>query len=260
MINVYDQVPAVYTNTSRDFQYLSWLINIVLNAVKHNVDGLYDLPNIKDDSKLIELLAMTLGFKVKRNYDQKQLSALVSIFPSILKCKGTKKAITLAGEALVAASGASGDFFCDIENGLLEVILPEELVDITLFLDLLPYILPAGTTCRIIKKNVMLHKYTTEVEYHDSHIARMQSDLVWNSNTNVSDAPAGSVDGLSTMFDINKTYENRVPTIANYEKIKTDASTEFALNTGLLDNSIIPVLKNPLGNFTTLNSQTDENS
>ena len=70
MIKFREQVPSVYTNASRDFQYLSWLIDVVLNSVKHNVDTIYDLPNVKHDAKLSELLAMTLGFKVKRNYDQ----------------------------------------------------------------------------------------------------------------------------------------------------------------------------------------------
>ena len=54
MINLYNQVPTVYTSTSRDFQYLSWLYNIVLNSVKHNVDALYDLPKVQTDNKLIE--------------------------------------------------------------------------------------------------------------------------------------------------------------------------------------------------------------
>ena len=47
MIKFYEQVPAVYPSASRDFQYLCWLIDIVLNSVKHNVDDLYDLPNSK---------------------------------------------------------------------------------------------------------------------------------------------------------------------------------------------------------------------
>ena len=76
MIKFANQVPSVYPSASRDFQYLGWLIDIVLNSVKHNVDDLYDLPNNQADIKLTELLALTLGFKVKRNYDQKQLSAL----------------------------------------------------------------------------------------------------------------------------------------------------------------------------------------
>ena len=90
MIKFKNLVPSVYPNASRDFQYLCWLIDIVLNSVKHTVDDLYDLPNSKADPKLTELLAMTLGFKVKRNYDQDQLRALVAALPRILKYKGLR--------------------------------------------------------------------------------------------------------------------------------------------------------------------------
>ena len=40
------------------------------------------------NNKLIDLLTMTLGFRSKHNYSTKQLVALCSIFPTILKNKG----------------------------------------------------------------------------------------------------------------------------------------------------------------------------
>jgi hypothetical protein len=184
MINFYNQVPSVYTNASRDFQYLSWLINIVLNSVKHNVDDIYDVPNVGHDPKLSELLALTLGFKVKRNYDQKQLAALVAILPSILKYKGTVKAVKMAVEALVTASGALGDDYCKLNGAHLDVWLPEDLsIDTTLFTDLLDYILPAGTTCRIIRKNITDRKLANiEVGYYDTLHYDVVGDLTWEKN------------------------------------------------------------------------------
>ena len=144
MIKFYDQVPSVYPNASRDFQYLCWLIDIVLNNVKHNVDDMYDLPNSKTDPRLTELLAMTLGFKVKRNYNQKQLAALVAALPKILKYKGTETAITYAGNALIAASGAIGNFKSKIVDGELQVTLPEDLVD-TALVRITRLLIPAGS-------------------------------------------------------------------------------------------------------------------
>ena len=108
MINLSSQVPSIYPKASRDFQYLGWLTDIVLNSVKHNVDSLYSLPLTAGNTRLTELLAMTLGFTIKRNYDKKQLSALVSVLPSILKYKGTEKAIVIAAEAIIKASGTGG--------------------------------------------------------------------------------------------------------------------------------------------------------
>jgi hypothetical protein len=230
MIKFREQVPSVYTSASRDFQYLSWLIDIVLNSVKHNVDGLYELPNTKIDPRLSELLAMTLGFKVKRNYDQKQLAALVAVLPRIIKYKGTITAINMAGKALIAASGATGSIISTVSNGELSVSLPKNLVDISLFTDLLPYILPAGMTCHIIRTDIIQKVYTTKVGYTDVAIAELVPDLTWNSSDQTST-------GLATMFNTGME-DSGDPTFASFKN-----SDKNMPNFGLLDNSIIPSLE-----------------
>jgi hypothetical protein len=246
MIKFQNLVPSVYPNASRDFQYLCWLIDIVLNSVKHNVDDLYDLPNTKADPRLTELLAMTLGFKVKRNYDKKQLSALVSIIPKILKYKGTIRAIELAGNALINSSGATGSFRIekfnigtpeetDLQNNCLVVVLPKERVDTTLFMDLLPYILPAGITCRIIRKTEdHLPTAATELSFDDRPKAAWVSDLGWDSSTQTST-------GLASLTNTDK--EIQIPILSSFKNGEAD---NYILNEGLLDNSLIPVLENPL--------------
>jgi hypothetical protein len=232
MIKFYDQVPTVYPSASRDFQYLCWLIDIVLNSVKHNVDDLYDLPNSKTDSRFTELLAMTLGFKVKRNYDQNQLRALVAALPRILKYKGTKHAIEMAGNALVAASGTTGKNFSieAIEDGELTVILPIELVDVSLFTDLLSYILPAGMTYHIVRKNEAEVEPTTAVAYGEQLLAEWIPDIDWDSANS-------TTNGLSNLFNVPATDI----TFANYKNYDTDTP-----NIGLLDNSIIPMVTEPI--------------
>ena len=224
MIKFREQVPAVYTDASRDFQYLSWLIDIVLNSVKHNVDSLYDLPNATLNPKLAELLAITLGFKVKRNYDQTQLAALVAVLPRILKYKGTITAVNMAGEALIAASGASGTIVSSVNGGVLEVSLPKNLVDISLFTDLLTYILPAGMTCRIIRTDYRKSYYTTDIGHNDIVVAKLVPDLAW-------DETSSKVTGLATMFT------DGTPIFTNFDGYDTNS-----LSTGLLSNNVIPSL------------------
>ena len=232
MINIYNHVPTVYLKASRDFQYLSWLVNIVLNSVKHNVDDLYDLPISKADPRLTELLAMTLGFKVKRNYDKDQLATLVSIIPKILKYKGTEKAIRLAGEALLRTSGATGRFDVTNDGNTVEVLLPKNLVDITLFMDLMPYILPAGMTCRVIRKTELQDTPVTEIGIETSiPIAHMQKDVEFNVDTQ-------QISGMSVIYETN----TKAPNFTNYD-------ADENINTGLLDNNIIPALENPMGDF-----------
>ena len=156
MINIKDQIPSIYYDASRDFQILGHLYEVVLNYSKTNADMLYLLPDgIKTDTRATELLAMTLGFKLKRNYDKEQLAALVSILPQLLKIKGTIRAVELAGNALIKAAGIDGSFDSTLNNHILTIKIPQELSDITLFMDLLPYILPFGIRVSVIRTTVI---------------------------------------------------------------------------------------------------------
>lgn len=242
MIKFQDQVPSIYPSASRDFQYLSWLINIVLNSVKHNVDSIYKLPNTDVDQRLTELLAMTLGFKVKRNYDQKQLAALVAAIPRILKYKGTAYAIIMAGEALIAASGATGNISISIspQGGELEIRLPKILVDVSLFTDLLPYILPAGMSCCIVRTDVKTNNPTVEFGYSDIVLADCKPDFEW-------DATESDFTGLSTMYRA----ATQTPCFANYKNEAKDL-----LNAGLLDNAIISDVLKPVEVISPVTSYT----
>jgi hypothetical protein len=236
MIKFSNQVPSVYPNTSRDFQYLCWLFDIVLNSVKHNVDNIYNLPDNKAAPKLTELLALTLGFKIKRNYDQNQLSALVAALPRILKYKGTKTAVDMAGNALIAASGASGYFKSEtsddtdeLNKGELRVTFPVGLIDISLFTDLLEYILPAGMTCKIVRKNEMLQNPTIDLRYEDRNIANWIPDLDWQPD----ELPNKTLPGLANMFDVYSLEE------FDFSNYINDAESDM-INVGLLNNNIIP--------------------
>jgi hypothetical protein len=246
MINFYNQVPSVYPNASRDFQYLSWLINIVLNSVKHNVDGMYNLPNTKSDLQLTELLAMTLGFKVKRNYDKDQLIALVSVLPAVLKYKGTELAIRMAANALVNASGSLGDASVEVDGAKVRVIMPKDLSDITLFLDLLDYILPAGMTCHISRKNEERHFVNVlELRHNDVVNWKLTDDVAWTASNYQQEKPS-----LSTLYDKQQAVDVPI-TLANI--IKLDEQ-QTVVNTGLIDNNIIPVLAD---RSTTATTKTD---
>lgn len=219
MIKMYDQVPQVYLNASRDFQYLSNLIDIVLNSVKYNIDGIYNLPNCPDDVELTELLAFTLGFKVKRNYDKEQLAALVSILPSILKYKGTQTAIDLVGKALIKASGTTGTYLSTVNGNTLEMVLPKDQVDTTLFMDLLPYILPAGMSCRIIRRNIHQNAVLTETGYETAIKAQLVKD-----------------------YEISRIHPANRGTVLDFHNVLGETSENFKPNTGLSDTNIIPVL------------------
>jgi hypothetical protein len=181
------------------------------------------LPTCPESSQLAEILALTLGFRIKRNYDQKQLAALVSILPSILKCKGTQDAIDLAGNALIKASGAQGSFIGKVVDNVLEVIIPKDSVDVNLFLDVLPYILPAGLSVNIVKRTVIQGTIETESGYETTIKAALFRDYEFAEL-------AGSYEPFkATSKGLNHRY-----VLGN--------DPDYVANPGLLDNTIIPIL------------------
>jgi hypothetical protein len=201
---------------------------------------------------LTELLAMTLGFKIKRNYDQKQLSALIAALPRILRYKGSKKAVDMAGEALIAASGVLGDFHSEVDNCELIVTFPVGLIDISLFTDLLNYILPAGMTYHIIRKTEWKRPYVDEFDYNDKLIAEWVPDVDFDDNTN-------TVVGLSNMLTVPMHDAN----FTNFNGIiqSTDSGDKYTVeqNIGLLDNNIIPILGAPIVNSNTISQSEEKN-
>ena len=248
MIKLYDQVPQVYNNASRDFQYLSNLFDIVLNYVKHNIDTMYSLPTCLDNTKLAELLSLTLGFKIRRNYDQKQLAALVSILPTILKCKGTITSVDLAANAILKAANTQGTYLSRVEDNVLHIILPEDTVDTNLFLDILPYILPAGISVNIIKRTVILGDIETEAGYESTVKAALFKDYqfaslhgssvpeaTWLSRTYPDTESSAAGIGFSTgIYPPDYHYVLGEDTLVN----------PYLPNSGMLENDIIPVLGN----------------
>jgi len=161
MISIQHSTPKTYYERSRDFQFIGRLYEIVLNSVKTNADMLaYGIPYSEfSPDAFLELLSKTLGFKPKHNYTHNQLLAVCNVFSEILRNKGNIQAVQLVGEAILKTEGVLGTIYCLMQYDLatkknlpvLRIIIPDELADIALFYDLLEYIIPAGTTCEIVR-------------------------------------------------------------------------------------------------------------
>lgn len=170
MIKLQDLTPAVYYNQSRDFQFIGRLYDLVLNYSKTNAANLYNLPIGKNmDEQLLNLLALTLGFKPTKKYNSKQLRAICSVLPTILKHKGSIQALVLATNALLAAEGVRQplDYTIHPKQGII-LYVAQELDDLSLFTDLLDYLLPAGLSCTVVKESQSVHDVTTTLKVTDS--------------------------------------------------------------------------------------------
>ena len=162
MIKLQDLTPSVYYEQSRDFQFIGRLYDIVLNYIKTNADNLYTLPIGKNmDEKLLNLLAFTLGFQSKHHYNSKQLLAICSVLPLILKNKGSLNAILIAANSILYAEGISQALNYEFKDNNLVLYLSPDLSDLTLLKDIMIYILPAGIGCDMIKEIQSVNKIET---------------------------------------------------------------------------------------------------
>ena len=162
MIKLQELTPSVYYEQSRDFQFIGRLYDIVLNYVKTNADNLYTLPIGKNmDEKLLNLLAFTLGFQSKHHYNSKQLLAICSVLPLILKHKGSLNAILIAVNSILYAEGINQALDYEFKDNNLVLYLSPDLSDLTLLKDIMIYILPAGIGCDMIKEIQSVNKIET---------------------------------------------------------------------------------------------------
>ena len=85
MIKSQNLVPNIYYNESRDFQLFGRIYDIIFNYAKTNIDLMENFPiNNYTDSKLIELLARTLGFNNKLSYRNDDLNAICNVFITLI--------------------------------------------------------------------------------------------------------------------------------------------------------------------------------
>ena len=147
MIEVRTQLPRVYYNESRDFQLLGRLFEAVLNYAKMNSDFIENLYSLNvTDARLINLMAKTIGFESKHEYDVSNLKVICGCFYDIIKYKGTKLGIEKAIAALLNAQGIDNEF--DVETHYdtrhVDIFMPSKAKDVVLLKDLFDYILPVG--------------------------------------------------------------------------------------------------------------------
>ena len=166
MIKTEFDVPEVYYRESRDFQFLGRVFDVVFNSTKTNSD-LVETNPLSDnfDTRMIDLLTLTLGFKSRHHYNTKQLTAMCSAFTKALRCKGTQQSIEIALETLLRAEGItkSAKVYVEDDISTMYIYVPVELSDTNLLKDLFDYLLPAGMKCEVVKQLAVETQAQTDI-------------------------------------------------------------------------------------------------
>lgn len=171
MIRLQENVPEIYTKASRDFQLFCRTYDLVDNAVRFNVKStrtLLDPLSVSD--RMLPLLATRVGFFPKTEYNTYALRLIISVFPYMMRWKGTKKAIEIALYTILKAEKHYGKVTISFDNNLDSTIVIYSDVAITnelLLRDVLSYILPIGYDLYIRYSRPYSPK-TTQLIFDDS--------------------------------------------------------------------------------------------
>ena len=209
MINLQRCIPEIYYSESRDFQLLARAFEVVFNYEKTSVDAMRGLIFDKNfDVRLLTLLAYTMGFSSKHNYNTKDLYNLCSTFAKLLKKKGSLDAIYLSIDALLNAQQIEEKYTVAIDESQdsynLIITLPYGTKDLELLEDIFDYILPVGFTYtfEFAKFSDSLPKVDLEVEdlrksttYSSSHLGGIANEDAERFNF---DNPQSSLQQVNT--------------------------------------------------------------
>ena len=162
MIKSQNLVPNIYYNESRDFQLFGRIYDIIFNYAKTNIDLMENFPiNNYTDSKLIELLARTLGFNNKLSYRNDDLNAICNVFITLMKNKGSLKAIESLVNTILNVSNINKKSKVTLDETtsypLVVINIPDVISnpEVKLLEDVLDYILPIGV-CYNIKTSTLV--------------------------------------------------------------------------------------------------------
>lgn len=172
MIKIQDSVPSIYYDTSRDFQLIGHLFDLVLNSVKTEADLLFSLPfSTNSDDQLLDLLAFTLGLRLSKDkYTSAQLRAVCSVAPRVMRTKGSIAAIELLCTALMRADSVEGQFSIELseDRTKLTVYITNAATCKDLLNELLPYIVPAGIVFNIKGMTAYVTNIKTDIKMLDT--------------------------------------------------------------------------------------------
>ena len=165
-IDVENLLPENYYKGSRDFQLLGRIFEVALNYNKTGADMvLNNILSDNSDVRILDLVAKTLGFESKHEYNVNDLMALCKSFKKIMLKKGTVEAVEECVNVLLKAQDITSQarVFCDNEDDPsdptvkaynVRILIPQELNDVILLEDMLDYVLPTGYTYNILRATV----------------------------------------------------------------------------------------------------------
>ena len=159
MIFLTNDVPPVYIEESRDFQYFLRAYDVIMNMVKQDIDTLQYLANTEEcQSRIMPLLKTKLGFFTNYSINNEMLRTILESFPIMVRNKGSLKAIQQAvytflkalnikAEILIKFTGNEKETVkggIEIDDHTILIAINSAVQNFYILEEIFKYILPAG--------------------------------------------------------------------------------------------------------------------
>ena len=236
IIRLQEKIPEVYTNTSRDFQLLTRLYDLIINGFKYDTDNILNTINTdKCDNRLIQLLQTKLGFFSDKYITDDDLRLILKVFPTIVKNKGSKLGIEQAVRIFFRICGLNkSKINVTVVNNtkvmrdsyIIYIDLYEK-VDTTILDEILKYIIPVGCIIRY-RYVTRLDNLITDLEekiginilvIKDSVNAQLRGDYIKYINKD-EDHLIGSIGLTDVASEYNPEYKGSFDYIGSKAKVR----------------------------------------
>ena len=147
MFRLIDASPEYYLQQSRDFQYLTRLMDIWFRGFKFDADMILKMADpLSCPDEYLQALSEKIGFYPRKHIENEDLRIILKAFPWMYKYKGSRKAIDMAvriGLMLNGIAANASQLRITINNMEVEVSTRQK-IDETAIREMFRHIAPVG--------------------------------------------------------------------------------------------------------------------
>ena len=192
MIETRDMVPYAYSS-SREYQVLLKLLDLVINASKSEVDNFVSLINPdKCPNHMLPLLASYVGYEYDYNESYDANRIIIKHYNNLIRNRGSSIGISLAVALAITATGQFDDinlvslFRVDYDRNLNKINIYLYFPDyISKVKDLIEVVRPAGTRYEIIPAELI--STNDQIQIHDYITTENMEDYIGSDRYKVGD-------------------------------------------------------------------------
>lgn len=218
MFRLENKVPEVYVDSSRDFQLLCRLYDVVFNSSRYSIDSMVHLTSSQNcDIRVLELLKTKVGLFSTFYATETELRFLIDAFPTIIRYKGSKRGVSYITMLYARMYPSVVAPKCAYKEGHhLELTFSDDPQNPEMIKELLKYVLPTGYALSLVvskHRSLKTRLYTTD-------------ELVYVNATKSAVHELNQIGGSDTVDEDSKTEFHLGPTMGTAIVINPLKETE----------------------------------